>query len=105
MVTCEMVRDWLLAYLNGEIDREALVGWARQVRRGGEVFAPDAEVVGPALARIGLTGVQGYDLTYEDCFDLLETLGFAPRVVADPADKFDDEDEEEEREMGDAGDW
>lgn len=84
MVTRAMVRDWLLAYLNREIDRAALVGWARQVKREGAVFAPDADAVGPVLARIGLTGVAGYDLAWDDCFDLLEALGYAPQVIATP---------------------
>lgn len=93
MVTRKMVCDWLLAYLNGEVERQTLVEWARQVRRSGEVFAHDAGVVGPALARIGLAGVGGYDLTWDDCFDLIESLGFAPRVVADPIGPDDDADE------------
>mgnify|MGYP005848207375 CR=1 FL=1 len=102
MVTRAMVRDWLLAYLNGEVEQAALVGWAREVKRGAAVFSRDAEVVNPALARIGLTGVGGYRLTWDDCFNLLEDLGYAPRVVAEPVDDLDDgsdevdaEDEEE----------
>ena len=95
MVTRAMVRDWLLAYLNGEIAREVLVDWARQVKREGQIFGQDVETVGPALARIGLTGAGGYDLTWDDCFDLLESLGFAPRVIAEPVEEFEDEDGED----------
>ena len=98
MVTCEMVRDWLLAYLNGEIEREALVGWARQVKQEGQVFGQDAETVGPALARIGLTGVGGYDLIWDDCFELLKDLGFAVRVVAEPIIEEDEDGEDGEGE-------
>jgi hypothetical protein len=88
VVTREMVRDWLLAYLNAEIERAVLVDWARQVKQEGQIFGQDVDVVGPALARIGLTGVGGYDLTWDDCFDLLESLGFVPQVIAEPAEEF-----------------
>ena len=86
MVTCEMVRDWLLAYLNGEIERSVLVEWARRVKQQGQVLGGDAAIAGPVLARIGVTGQGGYDLTRDDCFTLLEDLGYRARVVAEPLD-------------------
>ncbi len=79
-----MVRDWLLAYLNNQIPQDTLVGWAREVKLEGAILSEDADIIGPALARIGVTGQSGYTLTWQDCFDLLEDLGFAPRVAADP---------------------
>ncbi len=84
MVTCEVVRDWLLAYLNGAITQSALIEWARKAKLSAELLAADAEWVGPVLARIGVTGKGSYTLTWEDCFDLLEDLGFAARVIAEP---------------------
>jgi hypothetical protein len=81
-----MVRDWLLAYLNGEIERSVLVDWARRVKQQSQVLDEDAAIAGPVLARIGVTGQGGYDLTVNDCFDLLEDLGYRARVVAEPLD-------------------
>lgn len=99
MVTIEMVRDWLLAYLNGEIDRTALVEWAREIKLGGRILSEDAEVVGPVLARIGVTGKGTYTLTWEDCVDLLEDLGFAAHVVAVPIHDESGEDGNGEKEF------
>jgi hypothetical protein len=81
-----MVRDWLLAYLNGEVERSVLVDWARRIKQQGQVLGEDAAVAGPVLARIGVTGQGGYDLTLGDCFNLLEDLGYRARVVAEPLD-------------------
>ncbi|MBN1287179.1 MAG: hypothetical protein JXB47_17405 [Anaerolineae bacterium] len=107
MVTVEMVRDWLLAYLNGEIDRAVLVEWAREVKLGGQVLSEDAEIVGPALARIGVAGKSGYDLTWHDCFDLLEELGYMARVIAEPIEieeKYEEDGEENESDESDESD-
>lgn len=67
----------LHAYLRHHISLPELVDWA-------ELAMMDAEIENPrvrdAVARIGLADVRAFGLTWEDCEQLLKSLGYTARV-------------------------
>jgi hypothetical protein len=80
-ITRQAVAEKLAAYLRHELPLAQLVDWAERAVLEGE-FAP-AEA--PMLARLGVADVRAFDLTWEDCDQLLRTLGYTARVELVPA--------------------
>ena len=77
MVTRTDVAERLGAYLSREISLAELVDWAE-----GQVMEGDFEsdTVRDAVARVGLADVRAFGLTWEDCQQLLRSLGFSTEV-------------------------
>jgi cobyrinic acid a,c-diamide synthase len=77
MVTRTDVAERLRAYLSREISLAELVDWAE-----GQVMEGDFEsdTVRDAVARVGLADVRAFGLTWEDCQQLLRSLGFSTEV-------------------------
>ena len=82
MLTREIVRNQLLAYLNHRITLAQLVDWAENVMNS-ETFEPrDATLLGDVVARIGVADVENFGLAWDDCYDLLSRMGYQVQVVA-----------------------
>jgi hypothetical protein len=82
MLTREIVRNQLLAYLNHRITLVQLVDWAENVMNN-ETFEPrDATLLGDVVARIGVADVENFGLAWDDCYDLLSRMGYQVQVVA-----------------------
>jgi hypothetical protein len=85
LITKQIVAEKIAAYLRHEISRNQLVEWAERVMMDGE-FDDDAIQVAPAVvARLGVADVRAFGLTWEDCEDMLRTLGYDARVEVVPA--------------------
>ena len=76
-ITRQTVADQLGAYLGHQMSLEALVDWAEL-----QVMEADFEstTVRDAAARLGVADVRAFGLTWEDCQQLLLSLGFAAHV-------------------------
>ena len=85
MVTKEVVREKLLAYLNHSVSLAELVDWAENTLMHGELDQHDAGVLRDVLARLGLADVREFGLSWEDCTELLGRLGYVVQVSAAPA--------------------
>ncbi len=83
-VTREVVRDQLLAYLNGKLTRAELVRWAEDALGEGELEEAHAETLSDILARLGLADVEAFGLSWDDCADFLARLGYHAEVRAIP---------------------
>jgi hypothetical protein len=81
-VTRQFVADRLGAYLRHELTLKELVDWAEQEVMEGEFESPE---VRDAVARLGVADVRAFGLTWDDCQQLLERLGFSARVSIDTA--------------------
>jgi hypothetical protein len=81
MITREIVRDKLLAYLNHNITLAQLVNWAEDTMNEGDLDARDAPIFRDVIARIGVADVKEFGLTWEDCYDFLSRLGYKVKVV------------------------
>ncbi len=84
LITKELVRDKLLAYLNHQITLPDLVDWAETALCEGDLEAYQPETLRDIIARIGLADVRQFGLSWTDCSDFLKQLGYEIRVEAVP---------------------
>jgi hypothetical protein len=80
VITRQIVAERIAAYLHHEIALAQLVDWAEQTLMEGELDKVDAGMLSAVIARLGLSDVRAFGLTWEDCEELLGRLGFSPRV-------------------------
>ena len=80
MITKQTVADKIAAYLHHEITVVQLADWSEQVMMDGELAERDAKMLSAVIARLGVADVRAIGLAWEDCEELLDQLGFSPRV-------------------------
>jgi cobyrinic acid a,c-diamide synthase len=79
-ITKQTVANQIAAYLHHEISLAQLVDWSENALLDGELAERDAQTVSSVIARLGVADVRAFGLAWEDCEELLQKLGFAPRV-------------------------
>jgi len=79
-VTKKTVADKITAYLHHEITLPQLVDWAENAMMEGTFGGRDAGTLSGVVARLGVSDVRAFGLSWEDCEQLLRQLGFAARV-------------------------
>lgn len=79
-ITKHTVAGKLAAYLRHEMTLAQLVDWAENALMEGEFAEADAEAVRDVVARLGVADVRAFGLTWEDCEQLLQRLGYRARV-------------------------
>ncbi|HEY5231929.1 MAG TPA: hypothetical protein VIK35_00135 [Verrucomicrobiae bacterium] len=79
-ITKQTVADKIAAYLHHEISLAQLVDWSENAFLDGELAERDTQTVSSVIARLGVADVRAFGLAWEDCEELLQKLGFAPRV-------------------------
>jgi hypothetical protein len=83
-VTREMVAERIAAHLRGEQPLADLVSWAEDAMREGEFADPDFTAIREVVARLGVTDVAAFGLTWEDAADMLSRLGYRAKVDIQP---------------------
>ena len=84
MVTRQIVQNELLAYLNHEIGLNELVDWAKNAMMEGEFEERDVDMLTSITARLGLADVREFGLSWDECRQFLERLGYRVQVSATP---------------------
>ncbi|HET6402140.1 MAG TPA: hypothetical protein VFH95_12170 [Candidatus Kapabacteria bacterium] len=79
-ITKQTVAKKLAAYLHRESSLAELVDWAENALMDGDFDAGDAPMLADVVARLGLADVRSFGLTWEDCAEILEELGFEAHV-------------------------
>lgn len=79
-VTKQIAAQQLAAYLHHELSLAQLVEWAEAALQEGEFAEPDVEPLRFVVGRLGVADVRAFGLTWEDCENLLERLGYRTRV-------------------------
>jgi cobyrinic acid a,c-diamide synthase len=79
-ITKQTVAERIAAYLQHEITLEQLVDWSERALMDGEMADRDAGTISAVLARLGVADVRAFGLAWEDCEELLQKLGFFPRI-------------------------
>jgi hypothetical protein len=79
-VTKRTAADKIAAYLRHEITLGELVDWSERAVLDGEFSKQEAKAISDVVSRLGVADVRAFDLTWEDCQELLNKLGFAARV-------------------------
>ena len=81
MVVSEtLLVDMLLKYINRGIGLPNLIDWAEDMIWDAEIEDNGYETIKDILARIGLADVREFGLTWDDCYDYLQKLGYDVKV-------------------------
>lgn len=83
-ITRQAVAEKLASYLHHETRLAQLVDWAETAVMDGEFAPADARMLAGVVARLGVADVRAFGLAWEDCEQLLGTLGYAARVELVP---------------------
>ena len=75
-----MAAHKLSAFLHHELSLAQLVDWAETALLDGEFADQEAEALRYVVSRLGVADVRAFGLTWEDCEDLLDRLGYRTRV-------------------------
>ena len=79
-ITKQTVAEKIADYLHHRITQAQLVDWAESALMEGEFDDRDAATLSSVVARLGVSDVRAFGLTWADCEELLGRLGFAARV-------------------------
>ncbi|MEW6753236.1 MAG: hypothetical protein AB1505_19990 [Candidatus Latescibacterota bacterium] len=79
-VTRQVVAEQLRAYLRGDLRLEEMVAWAKEVMAEGALPEEDLSVVRDVVARLGVSDVPAFALTWEDLRQMLARLGYRAQV-------------------------
>ncbi|MBI4790190.1 MAG: hypothetical protein HY782_24415 [Chloroflexi bacterium] len=82
MITRQVVRDQILAYLNRQITLAQLVDWAENTMNEGALDSRDAPVLADVIGRLGAADIEDFSLTWDDCYSFLSRLGYKVEVMA-----------------------
>ncbi len=80
-ITRDVLADHLKRYLNGQIALESLVSWAEDVMMEGEFEADNLVLMRDIVARLGVSDVAAFGLTWEEARSMLEALGYRPKLA------------------------
>jgi hypothetical protein len=80
LVTKRTAAEKLTAFLHHEISLAQLVDWAETALLDGEFADQDTEALRFVVSRLGVADVRAFGLTWEDCENLLDRLGYRTRV-------------------------
>jgi hypothetical protein len=80
LITKQTVDHKLAAYLHHEITLAQLVDWAENAMMDGEFAEKENAVLRAVVPRLGVADVRAFGLTWEDCEQFLNKLGYAARV-------------------------
>jgi len=80
VITRQTVVDKLAGYLQHEVSLAALVTWAETALMDGEFEPNHFGEIRDVVARLGVADVRAFGLTWEDCEQLLQRLGYAAHV-------------------------
>jgi hypothetical protein len=80
VITKATIADQIAAYLHHEITLDQLVDWSEHALMEGNLEQGDSSILADVIARLGVSDVRAFGLTWEDCETLLGKLGFLPRV-------------------------
>jgi hypothetical protein len=79
-ITKQTAAAKIAAYLHHEITLAELVEWAEEAVMEGEFAPSDATALRAVTARLGLADVRAFGLTWEDCEQLVDHLGYTGHV-------------------------
>jgi cobyrinic acid a,c-diamide synthase len=80
LITRQTVVERIAAYLHHQITLAQLVDWAENAVMEGEFAEEDMETLRKVISRLGAADVRAFGLTWEDCEQLLQELGYSARV-------------------------
>ena len=80
MITKQSVAEKLAMYLQKRITLSSLVDWAERAVMDEEFDERNTDILMSIVSKIGLADVKSFGLTWEECEDMLEKLGYSAKV-------------------------
>ncbi len=80
LITRQTVAERIAAYLHHKSTLAQLVDWAENAVMESEFAEEDMETLRKVFSRLGVADVRAFGLTWEDCEQLLQELGYSARV-------------------------
>jgi cobyrinic acid a,c-diamide synthase len=80
IITAKKVADKLDAYLHHRLSLAKLVDWAETAMMEAEFDASHYDQIRDTVARLGLADVRAFGLTWEDCEQFLQRLGYEAQI-------------------------
>ena len=80
IITKQTVAEKIADYLHHAITLEQLVDWAENAVMDGEFDERDMVALRGVIARLGVADVRAFGLTWEECEQALQQLGYSARV-------------------------
>ncbi len=80
-ITKQSVAEKIAEYLHHELTLAQLVDWAENALLDGEFDESSAVTISTVVSRLGVADVRTFGLTWEDCEQLLQQLGYAAQVA------------------------
>ncbi len=79
-LTRKKVAKRLTEYLHNRITLKELVDWAESAMMEADFEEDDFENLREIVSRIGLADVRAFGMTWEDCEDYLNRLGYSVNI-------------------------
>ena len=80
VITKKIVAEQIAAYLQHRLSLPQLVDWAENAMMEGQFDESEMDALQTVVARLGVSDVRAFGLTWEDCEQMLAQLGYSARV-------------------------
>lgn len=80
MITRQHVADKLVDYLNCRVSLAEMVDWAEKAMMEEDLDERDLPLLRDMLSRLGLADTPAFTLSWEDCKNYLQSLGYRVRI-------------------------
>jgi hypothetical protein len=80
VITREAVGQKIDGFLHHRMSLEELVDWAEEAMSEGEFEEEHLATIREVVSRLGVSDVRAFGLTWKDCEEMLERLGYQVRV-------------------------
>jgi hypothetical protein len=80
LITKQNVAEEIASYLHHDITLAQLVDWAENAMMEGEFDEAHMDALRTVVSRLGMADVRAFGLTWEDCEQMLGSIGYSARV-------------------------
>lgn len=81
-ITRKDLAEAIIKYSNHETTLDELVDWAERAMMEAAFEDEYHDLIRDIIARIGLADVREFGLSWDDCYDFLNRLGYKVKVMA-----------------------
>ena len=82
IITKQIVAKKLLSYMQHKITLENLVDWSENAIMRGKYQDNEIKTLTEILGRIGLADVKAFGLFWDDCLQMMNSLGYKIKIEA-----------------------
>jgi hypothetical protein len=80
MITRNDVASKITSYLQQTLTLGEIVAWAEEAMQDGEFDEANADMLTDIIARLGVSDVKAFGLSWDECRSFLNQLGYDARV-------------------------